>query len=819
MKIFIQDLRFAARALARNPGFAALGILTLALGIGANAAVFSIVNGLLLRPLPVHDPSRLVALFSLHGRERHPESFSYPNYLDLSAARGSFEGIAAQSGIPLSLSTGERAEMVWGEMVTSNYFPLLGAQPALGRFFGPADDRGPGSVPLAVLSHTFWESHFRSATDVVGTVVRLNGHPFKIVGIAPAGFTDTRLFLFLPDVWVPLAMHAQVMPGSETWLPTNRAIHSLLLFARLAPGVTLSEAQAATSALSGRLSREHTPGEVDPDVLVMGGHPPFADPTFTPRSALLGAAGLGLAGVGFVLAIACANVASLLLARTSGRRREVAIRRALGASRTRLARLLLTESLLLATLGGVCGLLLAAWVRAYETALIPPSPFRLGIDTALDLRVMAFTAFASALATLLAGAGPAFRAARTDVLGGLKETPSEGRRRLVEMRTLLVVGQLAFSLVLLTSGGLLLRSLQKARDLPLGFETRNALMLSVNPEIQGYDEARGRELYRQIVDRARALPSVTGATLAYPLPLDFSTTGVEVEIEGRNVAPEERAVGVLTSVVDAGYFATMRTDLVAGREFDLRDRADRPLVAVVNETMARLYWPRGDALGGHFRMAGSDAPVEVVGIARDGKYATLGEDPRPYLFLPLGQHYRSQATLVVRSAADPRALAPLVRREVAALDPDLATFGLLTLEDYKRRSLSVAESGATFSATFGLLALALAAVGVYGVVSQIVGRRTREIGIRMALGASRSAVLWLILGGALRLAGVGVGVGLLGAWGFSRLLSSLLYGMGGADLSIFALAAALLVATALAAAFYPARRATRVDPMVVVRCD
>jgi predicted permease len=819
MRSLLHDLRFASRSLVRNPRFATLGVLTLALGIGANAAMFSVVNGLLLRPLPVRDPSRLVALFSLHGSEKRPESFSYLNYVDLAAERGAFEGIAAQSGIPLSLGTEERADMVWGEMVTSNYFPLLGARPALGRFFTEADDHGAGSVPFAVLSYAFWKGRFGSDPGIVGTLVRLNGHSFKVLGVAPEGFTDMRLFLFLPDVWVPLQMYAQVMPGSEAWLPTNRGVRPLLLFGRLAPGVSVAQAQASATSVSARLASEHAPGEVDPDVLVMGGHPPFANPAFVPRGALVGAASMSLAGVGLVLAIACANVASLLLARTSGRRREVAIRRALGASGGRLARLLLTESLLLAFLGGLGGLLLAAWARSYESALVPPSPFRLGFDTSLDLRVLAFTALATSLATVLAGVGPAVRAARAGVLGGLKEAPPEGTTRLLEARGVLVVAQLAFSLVLLAGGGLLLKSLEKARDLPVGFDTRNALALSVNPGVQGYDEARGRDLYRRLVEGARSLPSVTDATLAFPLPLDFASSSHEVEIEGRAVAPEDKKVTVLSSVVDVGYFRTMRTDLVAGREFDLRDGPDRPPVAVVNETMARLYWPKGNALGGRLRVQGTEPLVEVVGIAKDGKYGTLGEDPRPYLFLPLGQNYRSQATLVVRSAAGPRTLAPLLRREVQSLDPDLAAFGVLTLEDFKRRSLSVAESAATFSATFGLLALALASVGVYGVISQIVGGRTREIGIRMALGATRSAVLRLILGGALRLAALGIAVGLLGALGLGRLLAGLLYGVSGADLSVFALAAVVLLGAALAAAYSPARRATRVDPITVVRAD
>ena len=820
MNALLQDLRFAARSLAKNPAFAAVGVCTLALGIGANAAVFSLVDGMLLRPLPVKDPAELVALYSLHGPDRRPEAFSYPNYLDYRSKSAVFRDVIAQAGVPLSLSTGERAEMVWGEMVTSNYFDVLGVKPALGRMFRETEDRGPGSLPLAVLSDTFWQAHFASDPQVVGKTVRLNGHPFTIVGVAPPGFTETRLFAFLPDLWVPLAMHAQVLPGSDAWLETERGSRSLIVMARLLKGVGPREAQAAISAFSKNLASEHAPGEVDPDVLVLAGELPFAAPGFVPRKILLYGAAASLVGVGLVLVISCANVTGLLLARATARRREVAIRSALGASRRRITRLLLAESLLLATMGGVGGVFLAALALRYQGALVPPSPFRLGFEAGIDSRVLAFALAVSALATVLSGLAPALHASRTNLVSALKEEgPLVARARRIDLRSVLVVGQLAFSLVLLVSGGLFLKSLLGARDLPLGFETKNGLVLSVNPGLQGYDEARGRTFYDRLVERVRALPAVESAALAYPLPLDFSTLGTEVTIDGRDVSPEEQKVSVLESVVDRGYFETMGTPIVRGRPFTDADRASTRAVAVINETMAEKYWPRGDALGRVFRFAGSDKPVEVVGIARDGKYAFLTEAPRPYLFLPLAQNYESQITLVVRTVSDPEGVASALRDEVKALDPDLAAFGVLTLDQFKRRSLSGAESGAVLSSAFAVLALALAAVGVYGVVAFSVGQRTREIGIRMALGAPRPRVLRLVLWDAAKLAAVGVSLGLMGAWALGRLIGGLLYGARGSDLGVFAFAPLLLVATTLLAGMIPALRATRIDPNRALHLD
>ena len=819
MNSLVQDLRFAARALARNPAFAAVAVLTLALGIGANAAIFGAVNGLLFRPLPVREPDRLVALFSLHGSGREPSGFSYPTYLDLRDKGTAFAGMIGQYGTPLSLSTGDRAEMAWGELVTSNYFSVLGVQPAVGRLFGPADDHGPGSMPYAVLSHAYWQSRFAADPRVVGQSIRLNGHPFTVVGVAPSGFTDTRLFAFLPDAWVPLPMHAQIIPGSERWLPTNRGVGVLIVMARLASGVSLEQAQAATSGLLRQLAAEHPPGEMDAALLVMPGRPPFAHPGFVPRSALAFGASLSLGGVGLVLLVACANVASLLLARATARRREVGIRLALGASRGRLVRLLLTESLLLSVGGGALGLLLAAWGASFESALLPPSPFRLGFDAGIDFRVVAFTAALAILATVLAGLTPALQSARTDVLPALKDDAGGARAGRLSVRSILVVAQLAVSLLLIVGGGLFLKGLREGRRMDLGFRTEGALMFSVNPGIQGHDEAHGQELYLRLVERVRGLSSVSSVALAYPLPLDFTTSGADVVSEGREAPPEEQKISGLFSIVDEGYYETLGTPIVRGRGFTEQDREGARRVAVVNETMARRYWPGADAIGHRLRFGDAGPSLDVVGVARDGTYGFIGEDPRPYFFLPLAQNYSSPITMVVRSAADPKVLAGMLEREVSALDPDLPAFGMMTLEAFRRRSLSALEGGAIYSVSFGLLALGLAAVGLYGVVSYAVGQRTREIGVRVALGAGRGDVLRMVLGGAFRLGLVGVALGLGLALGAAPLLSSVLPGVSGRDPLVFGVAPALLLAVVLLASLGPARRAARVEPRVALRSE
>jgi putative ABC transport system permease protein len=820
MPTLIQDLRQTVRKLAAQPGFTLAIVASLALGIGANSAVFSFVNAVLLKPLPVPRPERLVALYTTRPSADTPGSFSYPDYLDYRDHNGVFSDLFGHSGVALSLNDGERPVLVWGEMVTANYFTGLGLEAARGRIFRPDEAAAPGAGAVAVIGYDFWQRQLGGDPSVVGRTLHLNGQGVTVVGVAPKGFAGTQLLGFAPEVWVPLALQPLLEPAQSGRLE-QRDAHWLELRGRLAPGVTMAQAEEAMNALARRLAEQRPQAGEAVRIHLLPGKTktePFVTAALAGKVGVV--TGVLLGFMGLVLAIACSNVATLLLARSGAHSREMAVRTALGAGRWRVVRQVLTEGFLLALLGAGVGLLLAAWLSDLATALDPRLDFPIDYGIGLDRRVLAYTGALMLLTGLLFALAPALRAAGSDPADALKGRGAVARHRgrAFAPRNLLVVSQVAFCLVLLVIAGLFLHSLGIARAVDPGFERDHLLLGSVDLGLGGYDAEQGRRFYRQVVDEVGALPGVRSASLASPLPLDAYTSAVRV-VPPAAASPEEAAGwSVFTSFVAPGYFATLGTPLLRGRGFGDGDGPGAPDVAVLNHTLAERLWPGEEAVGRRFRLGSADGEeVEVVGVAADGKYLTLGEDPRPYVFFPLTQSYQPRVTILARTEGDARSEIAAVRDAVARLDPALAVFGVKTMEGFLDRSLAGPRSLAVLTGLFALLALIQAAVGIYGLMSYFASQRTHEIGIRMALGAKRSDVLGLVVRQGLARAAAGLLIGLAGALALGRVMASVLYGTSGHDPVVLTTLSAALAAIAFVACYLPARRASRADPTAALR--
>jgi macrolide transport system ATP-binding/permease protein len=813
----LTDLRYALRSMARRPGFTLAAVLSLALGIGANTTVFGLVDVLLLRTLPVADPGRLVRLYTLDAR--HPGApmpmVSHLNWKDYREQARSFTGILGYDTNPISVVTGGEAFMTTGQLVSENYFQLLGVHPRLGRTFSLEEATKLGAHPVVVVSDHFWRQQLGADPAAVGRTIKLDGHPYTVIGVAPEGFSGCDLGL-QSDLWVPMSMNRQISPDpSVNWYETRRG---LFIFAvgRLRPGVTLAAARAEMTAIARRLEQDYAQANKGRTVVMT----PLPQATLPPgqREKLTGASWMLLGIVALVLLIACANVANLLLARALSRRREIAVRLSQGAGRGRLVRQLLTESLLLALLGGAAGLLLMIWADRALVAFLASLPNPVTIELGVDLRVLAFTLAVSVLTGLVFGLAPALQSTRPQLVTALKTQAAAAPAAAVRgmgLRGALVAGEVGLALVVLIAAGLFLRSLAAAQRIDPGYDTGRLLTMSFDAGLYGLDQGRGEQLFRAVRERVAALPGVEAAALAQAGPMQLSVTR-SVFLEGQ----ENPDNGLLVQVdaVDPAFFRTMGVPVVAGRGFLEADRQGAPAVALVNRTLAGKYWPHQDAVGKRFHFHGTP-PIEVVGVARDAKYTDLAEEPQPYVYLPLAQNYAAGVTLMVRASQRPAALLPAVERQVHALAPGMPLVGAGTLADTIETSLWAPRLAASLLGLFAALALALAAVGIYGVMSFSVAQRSRDIGIRMALGARRGKVMSMIVGQGMVQVACGLAGGFAVALAGSRLAASLLIATSPTDPVAFAATPLLLALIALLALYAPARRATRVDPTLALRSE
>jgi len=809
MSDFLHDFRYALRGLRHSPGFTIAAVLTLAVGIGANTAIFSTLDRLLLRPLPVEAPERLVQIVTERGENGINWNLSLPAVAALREQSGIFAGVLASTPLALGLGGANGGTRVEGAVVTGDYFSVLGLQPALGRWFAAEEAALGRAEQVAVVSHGFWVRSLGADPRALGREIRLNDRPFTVIGIAPRAF-DGLMRGSTVDVWVPLP--AGLLLTDMGACPERPGCSWLDVFARLAPGVSPQAAQAGLAA--GDAARIAAGVQFDGERRVLRN----GAAGLTHRvGALEQPLTLLMAAVVVLLAIGCANVAGLSLVRARGRRREVAVRLALGAGRGRLLRLLLTESAVVAALGGGLGLLVAGWAEDLLAGYRTPFGESLAVQGGLDVRVLGFAALVSLTTVLAFGLVPALGASRPEVASALKDGPlgrARGRRR-IDVRDALVVGQVALSVVLLVGATLLVRTVRNLQHVDLGFNPRGVLLASVDVEMRQYPPARTGAFYESLLQRVRALPGVRSATLAttvWPNLGGWNWNGVRLE----GVAESEDGASFDVNLVGPDYFSTLGVPVVRGRALDAGDRGE-PLVAVVNETMARRYWPGGDAVGQKIYRDSTHA-IEIVGIAADGKYRELREAPQATVFLPFLASTRPAATLLVRTAGgDPLALAPALRAAVAELDAGVPVFDVRSLETHVAFARARERLAARVVGLFGAVALSLAALGLYGLLSAAVRQRTREIGVRVALGAQPGAVTGLFLRRAAVLVGLGGLAGILVAAGVTRLIRDLLYGVAPTDPGSFVAAVTALGVAGLLAAFLPARRAARLDPVEALR--
>jgi predicted permease len=816
MDSIIKDVRYAIRGLLKRPGFVAVAVLTLALGIGANTAIFSLVNTVLLRSLPVDKPNEIVSV-AMRGKDDSMNAFSYPNYRDFRDQNQALSGLTVYRFAPLSLSRAGNNERVWGYEVSGNYFDVLGVKAIRGRTFLPEEDRTKLTHPVVVVSYQMWQRRFGGDPDLVGREVLLNDHKFQVIGIAPAEFKGTEL-IYSPDLWVPASMMSWVEPGSD--FLDKRSVNNFFAVGRLKPGMNARQAEASLNQLALQLGKEYPNDNEGQSIKVLPAG--FILPEI--RGAVVSFTWVLMAAVALVLLVTCTNLAGLLLARATDRRREIAIRLAMGANRIRLIRQLLTESVLLSLIGGVGGLLLAFWIIRTLLAFKPPIDFPLTMDVSIDWRVLGFSLGVSLITGVIFGLAPALQATRPSLLKSLKDNAAQGGAVRTRLRSGLVVAQIALSLVVLIGAGLVVRTLQHLQTMNPGFDSRNALTMAFDLGLQGYDKAKGQQFYRQLTERVQALPGVQSVGITNSLPLSLNYNSDTVFVEGQPVERGANAPVAMSGDVSPRYFETMVTPIVAGREFTDQDTDKTEKVAVVNETFVQRLMPfassNAEALNRRFSFRGAEGPfVRIVGVAADGKYFNISEEPRPFVWTPMSQDYSSSAALIVRTKGAPESMFANVRREIQGLDPNLPLFDVKTLNDHMKLSLFPARIAATVLGVFGLVALVLAAIGIYGITSYAVSQRTREIGIRLALGAQLGDVLKLVLGHGVKLTIVGVALGLLGAYLVTRAITSVLYGVSATDPLTFVGVSLLLVSVALLACYVPARKATKVDPLIALRYE
>lgn len=825
LETFWRDVRFGARVLMKSPALVAIVAVTLGLGIGANTAIFGLVDGALLRPLPVRNPEEIMVLApEQKGMTLQTYFMSYPDYLDYRKETDAFSDLFATYSIYnfASLSADGKADHIVTSYVTGNYFPALGILPAAGRLFFRGEAETPGEETIMVLGHTYWQKRFGGDLGVVGKHVLVDGKSATIVGVAPKGFGGVYSGAHM-DAFLPMSAAPGFERGSEGFAG-SRGARLLRVLGRLKPGVSVKQAQSAVNVVASRLAEQYADADKEITVQVVPETRARPDPMVSDAVPVIVTSFFALAAL--VLLLACMNVANVLIVRATARQREMGIRAALGAGRGRLMLQMLTEAILLALLGAVAGWVLREWAfSAINSTVRSMSNSGTMPEATFSWSIHVYTLGITLLTGIAVGLWPALRSTGADVNTVLRESgrSETGGRRHHRIRNVLVVGQFAGSLVLLIVAGLFVRTLTQLERSNLGFDPNNVLNVTMDPHGIGYDEARTQQFFRDLQLRVEALPGVQSVAQTLSVPMGVPMDGRFVYVEGKPRAPGEQAPLVTCNRVGPTYFGTMRVPLLRGRGFFEADDEKTPPVAVVNENMAERFWPNENAIGKRFSVSGTAGPwVEVVGVAANGKYFVLAlAKPTPYFYLPLAQNFAAQRTLQIRSAVAPETLVAAVENEIHSLAPGLPVFDVRTMKDTLggTSGFFVFRLGAALAGAMGVLGLVLAVVGVYGLVSYSAAQRTHEIGIRMAMGAERTDILKLILRDGMVLVVVGVVVGLGAAWALSRTMAQMFIGVSPTDPMTYVLVTVLLVGVALWACYLPARRAMRVDPMVALRYE
>ena len=801
METLLQDLRYGARMLLRKPGFTAVAALTLALGIGANTAIFSVVNAVLLRSLPFDRPEQLVRIWESNPPANIPSfSASFPNFSDWRAQNEVFEEMAAYREDGFNLTTGAGPERLTGARVTAGFFPTLGVAPAEGRMFLPEEDR-PGGERVLVVSHGMWQQRFGADPQIVGRQLTVDGQTFTVVGVMPRGFTFPQDGT---EIWVPYALDPQ---------QAERAAHFLRVIARLKPGVTLERAQMDMDVIARRLEQSYPKSNTGWRMTMLGLHEAISGEIRTTLLVLL-------AAVGLVLLIACLNVANLLLARAAARSREIAIRSALGARRGRIIRQLLTESFLMALIGGGMGMLLAIWGVDLLVSFGPENLPRLK-EVGIDGNVLAFTLALSLLTGAVFGLAPALQTSRIDLAKAIKEggSASVGKPGRHWLGSLLVVSEIAVALTLLIGAGLLVRSFVRLQQVKPGFDAAHGVTMEINLAQSKYPKREQRAAFlQQALDRIKAMPSVESAGATHRLPLK-GNSGSGLMIEGRPEPPPGQEISINYRSITPDYFQALGTPLVRGRTFSEQEAWSNGGAIIINQAAARRYWPDEDPLGKRVKVTHGGNWLTVVGVAGDVHESGLQTEVEPGIYLPYVHFPGPGMTLVIRTESDPLSIVSGVGAQIRAVDPDQAVSNVNTLDQLVSGAIAQPRFNASLLLLFAAVAMVLAAVGIYGVVAYAVEQRTREIGLRMALGAQTGDVLKLVIGQGMKLTLIGVALGLIAAFALTRLIESLLFEVGATDPVTFAVIALLLASVSLLACYIPARRAAKVDPMVALRYE